>query len=184
MITVTFTVFSYQAGGHNVSWCSHMTFLHIVTISKFLQAEVWMVISSPTASSRSPGTFFFPSNCIFGVDCLFVLIKIKAPLTNHEILPWLLATPSDLKEQNPRKKRHTGWFSFPLLMWLMYCIASMFTDSICLVMSAQWMAEKGFWCAIGSFALALNASVFLFCLVLNKQTNKQTEIESCNRKLC
>lgn len=125
-----------------------MTFLYFVTISKFLQAEVWMVISPPSASKSSkwsPGVLFFSSHYI-----VFFNPKKSISLTNHKILPRLPATVSDLKEQSPRKKRLTGWLSFPFRIWLMYCIAYMFTECICLVMSTHWRTKKKkFWCAIG-----------------------------------
>lgn len=86
---------------------------------------------------------------------------------HHKFLPRLQAVLSEWKNRSTERKELQGGFLFTFL-WLMYCMVSMFTECICLVMLNKMNdKKKKFWCAIWKFALAsLFMFYFFFCPLL------------------
>lgn len=96
---------------------------------------------------------FFASHCIF--------IKSKVYLMNHNILPRFQAVLLVWKNRNTERKEVQGGFLF-MFLWLMYCMAYMFTECTCLVMLTKWMTKRVLMCHL-TVCLSITVYVFPFC---------------------
>lgn len=154
-----------------------MTFVSSVTVSKFLQAEAWMVTSSPECSPRVLVILFVLFFCFLQVTAFFFKSKENICLTNPNILPrplppqllWLERT-----ESQKEKTYRVTFFSFPCMVNVLY---SIYVYRLYLPCDVHTMNDiKSVLMCHWIFALAL---LFVFSSsVLFKRTNRHQRLYS------